>query len=154
MKLHLNKNITEGINPKRRDLKENENNPNMEKKPKDVRALRQDVYDVFDDHEVFEDNAEEVNKEVTAQAKKAGMNPVNEDYTEEAYSASKCEEVLSKLTNGFSKESGSVETSWKEEKEHCVSCLRKHYNGIDVADGRRSEDEEMIWVISYYDPKD
>ncbi len=163
MKLNLNKNMTKGIKSRRRGLIENENNPNMRKKPKDVRALRQDVYDVLDDHEVFEDNAEEVDKTVKAQAKKAGMKPMDEkfryvrdlgeDYEMSDYSPKQMTKDTENLTKNFTKKSGTITTSYVNEKDHCRDLLKKHYKNVDVSDGRRSKDEDMSWVIAYSDPK-
>lgn len=159
MKLTL-KNISEGYKPRRRQrMTESDNNVNMKKKKEDVRALQPGFADALDDHETFDKNAEEVDKTVKDQAKKAGMKPVNEnvtmheDYEQSDYSDADMEKVIKNLTKNFTSEDGAIKTGYVNEKDFCRDLLKKYYKYVDVSDGRRSRNEDMCWVIAYAEPK-
>lgn len=62
------------------------------------------------------------------------------------------ESALSSLTNQYTKEEGTVETSYEDEKNFAKKILRTHYKIVEVSDGRRSANEPMSWVISYAEP--
>lgn len=74
---------------------------------------------------------------------------VNED---DAWSYEEVEKSLKDYTNNWKRQDGTARTYYKTEKEHIMDVLKKHYKVVEPSDGRRSEDEEMCWVVSYSDP--
>lgn len=74
---------------------------------------------------------------------------VNED---DAWSYEEVEKSLKDYTNNWKRQDGTARTYYKTEKEHIMDVLKKHYKVVEPSDGRRSEDEEMCWVVAYSDP--
>ena len=65
------------------------------------------------------------------------------------YTKEDCERDLRKMTQNFSKEEGTI-TAWdKPTRDFTREILRKHYNNVEVSDGRMSSDEEPSWVFAF-----
>ena len=73
------------------------------------------------------------------------------EVTDEPYSFEEVEKDLKRLTNNFTVKSDTLRCGYKEEKDHAVQILKKHYNVVDVAG---DEVEGTQWYfISFDEPK-
>lgn len=69
------------------------------------------------------------------------------------YDVAKIEKVIKQLTNGFTVVEGSLRTYYEQEKQAAVDVLKKHYNVVEVSDGRFDNNDDISYVISYAEPK-
>lgn len=86
--------------------------------------------------------------------------PIDEDYQKiddawgDPYTITEIERVLKKLTKNFKVKDGYLRTYYVQEKLLAVPVLKKHYDIVEVSDGRVDETSEPSWVISYSNPKE
>lgn len=59
---------------------------------------------------------------------------------------------LKRATDNFTEREGYKRTYYKSEKDIAKNILKKYYKYVDVSDGRRSEKDEMCWVVAYSRP--
>ena len=84
---------------------------------------------------------------------------INEDYQSKDDNWGKpflerdIERILSKLTGNFREKDGTVSTGYEEEKQIAKKVLSKYYNIVEVSDGRRDKNDDIVYVISYASPK-
>ena len=90
---------------------------------------------------------------------KSDASLINEDYQHiddewgEPYTYKEVEDDLKSLTNNWQDKDGIVRCYWEQEKEYGKQILEKHYEKVEVSDGRTGKGENMSWAISYADPK-
>ncbi len=78
---------------------------------------------------------------------------LRESAEDTAYTMSETEDFIKTYTKDFTKDSGTIRTYYKEEKDDARKVLRDHYKNVEISDGRRSSDEEMCWVLAFSQPK-
>ena len=81
------------------------------------------------------------------------MRRLHESAEEKPYTESETEDFIKKYTKNFTLEDGTIRTYFKEEKDDARKILRDHYKIVEVSDGRRSNDEDMCWVLAFNEPK-
>lgn len=69
------------------------------------------------------------------------------------YDVAKIERVIKQLTKDFKIVEGSLRTYYEQEKQAAVEVLKKHYNVVEVSDGRFDNNDDISYVISYAEPK-
>lgn len=69
------------------------------------------------------------------------------------YDVAKIERVIKQLTKDFKVVEGSLRTYYEQEKQAAVDVLKKHYNVVEVSDGRFDNNDDISYVISYAEPK-
>ena len=84
---------------------------------------------------------------------------MNEDYQHEddkwgnPFLVKDIERTLAEITDNFREKDGTVRTGYEEEKIIAKKVLEKHYDIVEVSDGRRYDNDDVTWVISYATPK-
>lgn len=84
---------------------------------------------------------------------------MNEDYQHEddkwgnPFLVKDIERTLAEITDNFREKDGTVRTGYEEEKIIAKKVLEKHYDIVEVSDGRRYDNDDVTWVISYTSPK-
>lgn len=84
---------------------------------------------------------------------------MNEDYQHEddkwgnPFLVKDIERTLAEITDNFREKDGIVRTDYEEEKIIAKKVLEKHYDIVEVSDGRRYDNDDVTWVISYTNPK-
>lgn len=84
---------------------------------------------------------------------------MNEDYQHEddkwgnPFLVKDIERTLAEITDNFKEKDGTVRTGYEEEKIIAKKVLEKHYDIVEVSDGRRYDNDDVTWVISYTNPK-
>lgn len=84
---------------------------------------------------------------------------MNEDYQHEddkwgnPFLVKDIERTLAEITDNFREKDGTVRTGYEEEKIIAKKVLEKHYDIVEVSDGRRYDNDDVTWVISYTNPK-
>lgn len=69
------------------------------------------------------------------------------------YDVAKIERVIKQLTKDFKVVEGILRTYYEQEKQAAVEVLKKHYNVVEVSDGRFDNNDDISYVISYAEPK-
>lgn len=83
---------------------------------------------------------------------------IEEDYTEkqdnwgDPYDVAQIVKTVKDLTNNYTSPNGNLRTYYRVEKNAAINELRNHYKVVEVSDGRRDNNDEVNWIISYADP--
>lgn len=65
------------------------------------------------------------------------------------YTYEDVEDELRNFTNNWIEKEGILRTPWEQEKDYGVLILKKHYDNVEVSDGRTGPGEDMSWAVSY-----
>lgn len=65
------------------------------------------------------------------------------------YTYEEVEDELRNFTNNWTEKEGILRTPWEQEKDYGVLILKKHYDNVEVSDGRTGSGEDMSWAVSY-----
>lgn len=81
-------------------------------------------------------------------------NPLGEEVSydvkeSEAWGYDKIFEVMDDLTNHFTMDDGAFKSYFESEKDHIKNILSKQGYNVEVSDGRKSDNEDMCWVVAY-----